>query len=139
MESNYKVLELTTSTREEILKAASSDDKISTVECYLVVHCLFDSPVGQLSIDHNVYKIATKNYDDQGNLTVTPGSGGIPDYDSLMKMLAPVIEARIKSVEADQEYNQLVRSAAAVGETKLSKYYRDSPTGYDTVPGVLTL
>lgn len=133
----YKILELTTSYREDVVPNTDSSATTSTVNCYLVAHCLYEFGTNKETgtVDADVYLIATKNYDSTGNITVTPGSGKIPSRDEVVSLLTPIIEDQIQSVVAEELYQALVRNATGVAETTINSYAEDNLPGLDIVSG----
>lgn len=135
MDITYKILEITTSYREEIvpneLDSEGNSPTTSTVNCYLVAHCLYEyglmNKLG--SVDNDIYIIATKEYDESGNFTLTPGTGNYPTYEQVEEGLKSIIEAQILTDYNEETYKALIRQATGVAETTINRYYRDNPVG----------
>lgn len=132
--SNYKILEVTISRREDIKKNGESDPPImtSTVECYLVAHCLFEYMNDQYSCEVDISKIATKTYDENGKIEVVVGDG-VPTYEEVEKLLDAVIVDKLKSINAERTYRSVIKSVSGQAEVELSRYFRDSKSGVDLV------
>lgn len=137
--NKYQILEITTSYREDIVKndPVDSGDQLtrSTINCYLVAHALYkfgvNNEIGHADAD--IYKIATKSYDSDGNIKVTPGSSEIPSHDEVVELLNEVIESQIDSVIQEDIYRQLIRKATSTAELTINSYERDSKTGLESV------
>ena len=130
--SSYKILEVTISHREAIKKNEESDPPImtSTVECYLVAHCLFEYMSDQYSCEVDISKIATKTYDENGKIEVVVGDG-VPTYEEVEKLLDAVIVDKLKSINAERTYRSVIKSVSGQAEVELSRYFRDSKSGFD--------
>lgn len=126
--TDYKILEVTTSYREDIVPNTSNELVSSTVDCYLVVHCSYEygAEGSYGTVDYDVYKIATKKYDSDGNITLTPGTGEIPTYDNIEATLKEIIEEKIKSDTNEVIYKALIRKATGVAETTINRYFEDN-------------
>lgn len=132
--SDYKILEITTSYREEVVPNTSSEVKTSTVECYLVAHCLYEygnKDIG--SVDSDVYLIGTKTYDSEGNFTLKLGSGTLPSYEEVETQLKEIIEKRIQTEINEKLYREAIREITGKAESSISRYFRDSQSGLDLV------
>lgn len=125
--NNYKILEVTISHREDIKKNEESDPPIltSTVDCYLVAHCLFEYLGCQHSCEVDIAKIATKTYDKDGEIEVSVGDG-VPTYEEVEKLLDAVIVEKLKSINAEYLYRSVVKSVSGQAEVELSRYFRDN-------------
>lgn len=125
---DYKILEVTTSYREDVVPNTDSELTTSTVNCYLVVHCSYEyGPDGMYgAVDYDAYKIATKEYDSDGNFKLTPGTGNIPTYEQIEITLKGIIEDKIKSDANEVAYRALIRKATGVAENTINRYFRDS-------------
>lgn len=125
--NNYKILEVTISHREDIKKNEESDPPIltSTVDCYLVAHCLFEYLGCQYSCEVDIAKIATKTYDKDGEIEVSVGDG-VPTYEEVEKLLDAVIVEKLKSINAEYLYRSVVKSVSGQAEVELSRYFRDN-------------
>lgn len=133
--NDYKILEVTTSYREETLPNKSSEDTTSVVECWLVAHCLYEygtnNEVG--SVDNDIYLIGTKEYDSEGNFTLKLGSNELPDYEKVETDLKEIIEKRIQTEINETLYRAAIREVTGKAESTINRYFRDSQTGLDLV------
>lgn len=130
--SNYKILEVTISHREDIKKNEDPLTIVSTVECYLVAHCLFEYLNSQYSCEVDISKIATKTYDKNGEIEVVVGDG-VPTQEEVEKLLDAVIVEKLKSINAEHLYRSVIKSVSGQAEVELSRYFRDSKSGVDLV------
>lgn len=129
--TDYKILEVTTSYREDIVPNSNAGDTTSVINCYLVAHCLFEyglnNEIG--TVDADIYKIATKTYDSDGNFELEAGTGEIPTYEDVEELLKAIIEDKIKSDYNEITYKSLIRRATGIAEEIIDKSFRDSQPG----------
>lgn len=128
MMSKFKITEVSFSYNEESSFPQTMDEKTSEIKCYIVAHAIYEYAGESGAVDSQVYLVATKNYDSDGNVTVTKGPGEFPTSEKILESLKSIIETKIKSDNMNKYYRGLVESSLSKALTLKGLPTRNSPT-----------